>query len=113
MQLLAAFGPLAAALVVMGLWPVVHAVARVPPSETELLMLSYVPGVFVMLWATGDAHRRRCTPFFDFGLLLWCLFPLSLLGYLVWTRGWWGVALFAGLLAVAYGAWIAGNLAAM
>src|SRR5688572_25931879 len=95
---IASFRPLAAALVLTGLWPIVRVFAGAPVTELELLVLSYVPGVFVMLWAMGDAQRQRCTPLFDFGLLMWLLFPLSLLGYLMWTRGWRGAVVFAGLM---------------
>ena len=112
MQTFAPFGPLAGALVVMFLWPLVHGILAVPPSEGELLLLSYVPSVFVMLWAIGDAQHRRCTPFFDFGLLIWYLFPLSLLGYLVWTRGWRGLAVFVALLAAIYVPWVISNVLA-
>lgn len=111
---LGALGPLlGAAVVVTLLLPLVHVLLNVPPTEFELLAASYVPSVFVLLWITDDAHRRRCTPCYDFGFLMWYLFPFSLLGYLVWTRGWWGLAVFGVLLAVMYGTWIVSGMLAL
>lgn len=102
MKTLPTLMPLAGALAVVLLWPLVHLLFGVPQTELEALLLGYVPAVFVLLWVTGDAHRRRCTPCHDFGFLMWYLFPLTLLGYLIWTRGWWGLAVFVGLLAIMY-----------
>lgn len=103
MRRLEAVGPLVGAiLAVWLLLPLAHAVLGVPPTEMEMLVASHVPAVFVVLWMTDDAYRRRCTPCHDFGFLMWYAFPLTLLGYLIWTRGWWGLAVFVGLLAITY-----------
>ena len=101
-QRINALGPLLGAVLVVTLVPLIHALMGVPPSILESLVVSYAPGVFVLLWITDDAYRRHCTPCYDFGFLMWYLFPLTLLGYLVWTRGWWGLAVFAGLIALVY-----------
>lgn len=99
--------PLLGAMLLGLLMPLVHAVAGVPPTELELVVLSYVPTVFVLLWMAADAQHRRCTPCYDFGLLMSLLFPLTLLAYLLWTRGWWGIAVFMGIMALVYFPWIA------
>ena len=110
MKSLASFGPLVAgSLVVM----LCLALGRITPLEPEWRLLGYVPGIFALLWITDDAHRRRCTPCFDFGFLMWYLFPLTLLGYLVWTRGWWGLIVFVGVLAVIYVPWLLGTALAI
>ena len=84
------------------LLPLAHAILGVPPTELAVLVVSYVPAVFVLLWMTDDAYQRRCTPCYDFGFLMWYFFPLTLLGYLLWTRGWWGLVVFVGITAVVY-----------
>jgi hypothetical protein len=99
---------LGAALVVLVL-PVVHVLVGEPPTELEVIVAGYVPMIFVLLWMIEDAYRRRSTPCFDFGFLICVLFPLSLLGYLVWTRGWWGLVVFAGMLAAIYVPWFVGT----
>lgn len=109
---LTSLGPLAGALAVVLLWPLVHVLLAVPPTALEMLVVSYVPLVFVLLWMSDDAHRRRCTPCHDFGFLMWYLFPLTLLGYLLWTRGWWGLVVFVGMLAIIYVPWIIADLLA-
>ena len=102
-------GPLlGAALVVLAL-PLVHALVGESPTELEVIVAGYVPMIFVLLWMTDDAYRRRSTPCFDFGFLMWIFFPLTLLGYLVWTRGWWGLVVFAGMLAAIYVPWFVGT----
>jgi hypothetical protein len=99
---------LGAALVVLVL-PVVHVLVGEPPTELEVIVAGYVPMIFVLLWMIEDAYRRRSTPCFDFGFLICVFFPLSLLGYLVWTRGWWGLVVFAGMLAAIYVPWFVGT----
>lgn len=44
-----------------------------------------------------DALRRRRRPCFDFGLFLLYAFPLSMLWYCFWSRGWRGLLLLIGL----------------
>ncbi|HUE71860.1 MAG TPA: hypothetical protein VMP01_13325 [Pirellulaceae bacterium] len=110
MKSLETFGPLiAASLVVM----LCLLLGGLTPPGLEWRLLSYVPVIFALLWITEDARRRRCTPCFDFGLLMWYLFPLTLLGYLVWTRGWWGLVVFVGVLAVIYVPWMLGTALAI
>jgi hypothetical protein len=104
---LEALTPLLGAVFIVFFVPLVHALVAVPPNELELTVLSYVPSVFVVLWMAADAQRRRLTPCYDFGFLMLLLFPLTLLGYLLWTRGWWGIVVFIGMLALMYFPWIA------
>jgi hypothetical protein len=106
-------GPLLGAALAVMLLPAVHVLLGVPPTDLELAVASYVPAVFIVLWMMDDARMRHCTPCYDLGFFLLLLFPLSLLWYLVWTRTWWGLVVFAGMLAVVYVPWIIGNVAAL
>jgi hypothetical protein len=54
-------------------------------------------GVPVAIWMNHDALRRRRRPCFDFGLFLLYAFPLSMLWYCFWSRGWRGLLLLIGL----------------
>ena len=56
--------------------------------------------IMVVLWADADARRRLRVPCFDFGFLLAVYFPLSVAWYCMWSRGWRGVLLIGGLLAL-------------
>jgi hypothetical protein len=59
--------------------------------------------LMIILWADADARRRRQTPCFDFGFLAMLSYPVSVLWYCFWSRGWRGGLLFLLLLFL----WIA------
>lgn len=105
MRTIVSLGPLLAMWVVIASALAVHAALALPISELEAVVLGYAPPLFALLWIADDAHRRRCTPSFDFPFLMALAFPLSALAYLVWTRGWRGIFLFGLLLALMYVPW--------
>jgi hypothetical protein len=49
-----------------------------------------------------DAVRKRLRPSFDFGLFLVATFPLSVLWYCFWSRGWRGIKLLMGLAGLLF-----------
>jgi len=90
-----------AALIVMALIATAlrcaYAFARLPISSPAEYVLGLCWGVPVVIWMNYDAVRRRCRPCFDFGLFLIYAFPLSVLWYCFWSRGWRGTLLLLGL----------------
>ncbi len=45
----------------------------------------------LMMWVDVDSRRRRRVPCHDFAFLVWLFLPISLVWYLLWTRGWRGL----------------------
>lgn len=69
------------------------------PSAAADMLLSYGWALMLLLWMDADARHRRRLPCYDFGMLAGFFFPLSLLWYCFWSRGWRG--LFVLLLVLA------------
>jgi hypothetical protein len=69
-----------------------------PPKLVDVAQVGW--GLMLILWVDADARRRRVVPCYDFGLFVTIFFPLSLVWYCVWSRGWRGVFVFVGLLAL-------------
>jgi hypothetical protein len=97
-----AIGSFLPMIALMGLQSVLNvtAVARgvAPPHD---LLTEYSAILFVLLWMATDARRRRYAPCHEFGFLLGVYLPISLVWYLLWSRGWRGLlplATFIGLL---------------
>src|ERR1700749_1882116 len=90
-----------AALIVMALIATglrcAYAIARLPISSPAEYVLGCCWGYPMMIWMNHDAVRGRRRPCFDFGLFILYAFPVSLLWYCVWSRGWRGMLLLLGL----------------
>jgi hypothetical protein len=95
-----------AALIVMALIGTAlrcaYAFAHLPISSPANYLLGYCWELPVIIWMNHDALRRRCRPCFDFGLFLLYAFPLSLLWYCFWSRGWRGMLLLLGLASLLF-----------
>ena len=79
-----------------------YAMHHARPSMRVDLVLQFCWGVPVLIWMNDDARRRRIRPCYDFGLLLCATFPLSLLWYCFWSRGWRGLLVLLGLGALLF-----------
>ena len=64
--------------------------AHIQPSREMEAVLGFGWALMLLLWMDADARRRRRLPCFDFGLLATMFFPLSLVWYCFWSRGWRG-----------------------
>ena len=58
--------------------------------------------VAVMIWVVWDARSRRCTPCWDFGLMVYLGWLLVVPGYLIWTRGWRGILLLFAFICLIF-----------
>jgi hypothetical protein len=65
-------------------------------------ILGYALPVTIALWVAADLRSRGHTPCFDLPFLLLLAWPVSILWYCLWTRGWRGLLLWIGLLLLAY-----------
>jgi hypothetical protein len=70
---------------------ITHVVVGPPPSETVQGLMSIALGLAFILWVTVDARSRHQTPCYDFGFLVAVFFPVSLVWYVLWSRGWRGL----------------------
>ena len=76
------------------------------PSPSTELVLGYGWALMAIVWMDADARRLRRLPCFDFGLLATIFFPLSLLWYCFWSRGWRGFLVLLLLLALWVGPYV-------
>jgi len=72
----------------------------VPAPYFMGLFLGYALPVTVVLWIAADIVERGRTPCFDLPFLLLLAFPISLFWYCISTRGWRGLLLAMGLVAL-------------
>jgi hypothetical protein len=106
-------GVLIATSVAFSAFLVMHvAVGRVP-SEAATRLTSAGLALETVLWVMADARVGRRTPCYDFGFLVAVFFPVSLVWYMLWSRGRRGfltLGALVGLLAMPWvsfiGAWI-------
>jgi len=84
-----------------------------PPSLLGELILGFVPPLVVLSWVLADASERSCVPCFDFGFVLWVFLPISLVWYVLSTRGRKGLRLLFGLLGLLVAPWISWAAAAI
>lgn len=70
------------------------------PSESALTVASISLCLFILYWVMLDARRRGRVGCHDFGFLMGVFFPVSLVWYLVATRGWRGVVVLVGIALV-------------
>jgi hypothetical protein len=68
--------------------------------EIAALLTSIGLSLAFVIWMMADARIRRRTPCYEFGFLVWVYFPLSLIWYVVWSRGWRAVFVLTGLFAL-------------
>ena len=66
---------------------------------SELIAGTTIP-LAIMIWVVWDAGSRRCTPCYDFGLMVYLGWVLVIPGYLLWTRGWRGLRVILGLICL-------------
>jgi hypothetical protein len=84
--------------------PIYALVASVPgpaPRNIAEIIFRYALPYTTALWIVADAKERRRTPCFDFGFFVLATWPLSLFWYCISSRGWRGLGLSIGLIALA------------
>jgi hypothetical protein len=102
---------LCASVAAFSAFQIVYVVAGVATSEAADRLNSVGLALAFVLWVVADARRRRCVPCYDFGFLVAVFFPVSLLWYLLWSRGWRGTFLLAALFGLLLLPWLAAVIA--
>src|SRR5688500_19952149 len=62
----------------------------------------YAIPIVLATWTAADLRARGRTPSFELPFLLLLAWPVSLLCYCIWTRGWHGLLLAIGLIVLSY-----------
>jgi hypothetical protein len=100
MKRIGPFGVLFASVLVLSALQFDYAAFDKVPSEDVLRMSSVALALACILWVMADAQMRRQTPCYDFGFLVAVFFPISLLWYVFWSRGWRGFLLLGALIGL-------------
>ena len=77
-----------------------------PPTETVQQLIALGLALAFVLWMMADARVSRRTPCYDFGFLVAVFFPVSLVWYVLWTRGWKGLLILVGLIGLWFVPWL-------
>jgi len=80
--------PLAGLAAATTLYLCAFACAGKVPTAGEEWFIAIAWSLLLVLWIDADARQRRHIPCFEFGFLAAVYFPVSLLWYCVWSRGW-------------------------
>ena len=97
---LRSFGPLLVITLMLGAFASVYVILGIRMSDLAYVVYTCTLPIAFVRWGELDARRNKRTPCCDFGMLLLLVWPVTVPGYLLWTRG------FRGL-------WIAGFFLAM
>jgi hypothetical protein len=62
--------------------------------------------LLLLLWMDTDARRAHRLPCYDFGFLATLTYPLSLVWYCLWSRGWRGILLLHELVLLLFAPWL-------
>lgn len=84
--------------VVVAVFDCAYVYSGIPFSPLAEVLSVYTIPLAIMIWVVWDAQSRRCTPCYDFGLMVYVALYLALPGYLIWTRGWRGLLLLLGFI---------------
>lgn len=76
------------------------------PSDTVQRLIATGLALALILWITVDARVRHRTPCYDFGFLMAIFFPVSLVWYVLWSRGWKGLLTLVGLIGLWFVPWV-------
>lgn len=94
-----AFGAFVVLAVALAAFHVAYIALGRPVSDAAQQLTAYSLALFLLWWVVADARRvRGRLPCHDFGFLMGIGFPVSLVWYLVWSRGWKGLGTWVVLL---------------
>lgn len=80
-------------------------------TERTQSVWGLVFALLTIIWAVDDAKRQRLEVPFEFGFLMYMVWPLAFPYYLVSTRGVDGMVYLAGFLSLWIGPWLVGLVA--
>jgi hypothetical protein len=106
MRSVQAFAPLLFLTAFLSVVSSAYVAAGTPPPPALADLAPYALSWALLAWIQNDARRRRIVPCYDFGFLVAVVLPVSLVWYVLWSRGWKGVALLAGFVGLQFIPWV-------
>lgn len=80
-------------------------------SDSTQSLWGFIFLIVTIVWAMADSETTEFERPFDFGFLMYVLWPIALPYYLISTRGIEGLVLFFGFASIWLGPWLAGLVA--
>ncbi|GGC05764.1 hypothetical protein GCM10011352_34940 [Marinobacterium zhoushanense] len=77
-------------------------------SDLTQALWAFMFFILSTMWSAQDSKLRNISRPFDFGFLIYILWPISFPTYLVATRGMEGIVMFLGFLVIWCGPWLLG-----
>ncbi len=100
MRLFSPFKVLVALVFVVSALRIAYVVTGAAPSAAAEFLTPFCLGLAFILWVVEDARVRRRVPCYDFAFLVAVFFPVSVLWYVVWSRGWWGLVTLVAIFGL-------------
>jgi hypothetical protein len=69
-------------------------------AELTTRLTSFGLTLAFIVWIMVDARSRRRTPCYEFGFLIAIYYPVSLVWYVFWSRGWRAILMLAGFFVL-------------
>ena len=105
-MLLYPLAPLVALSLIMCAVFCAYTLVGIAPSPLAQMLSTVGWALLLLIWMDIDARHRRCVPCFDFGYLACLTFPVSLVWYCLWSRGWRGMLMVGILVGLYLGPWL-------
>jgi|CEGE01.1.fsa_nt_gi hypothetical protein len=77
-------------------------------SDLTQTLWAFMFFILSTMWSAQDSKARNIHRPFDFGFIIYILWPISFPAYLIATRGVEGIITFLGFLAIWCGPWLLG-----
>ncbi len=77
-------------------------------SDVTQTLWAFIFCILSTMWSDQDSKEKKIHRPFDFGFLVYILWPISFPSYLIVTRGMEGIVTFLGFMAIWCGPWLLG-----
>jgi hypothetical protein len=106
------FGALISLAVALSAFHLTYVGLGTAVSDEGNRVTSYSLALILIWWIVADArHARGELPCHDFGFLVGVALPVSLVWYLVWSRGWRGLGMVVFLTVLLNLPWLSAGVA--
>jgi hypothetical protein len=98
MRAISTFGPLLVLSAMLAIPVSMYAAAHQEPPENLVRLTGIAQAVLILYWVLVDARLHHRVPCHDFGFLVAVYMPVSLVWYVLWSRGLRGLLVLGGLI---------------
>jgi hypothetical protein len=100
MKFFTPFKVLLALVITVSALQVAYVATGARQSDAAEMLTRFCLGLAFVLWIMEDARLRHRVPCYDFGFLVAIFFPVSLVWYVFWSRGWKGFLTLGGIVGL-------------